>query len=142
MTSPDRRTKITMLCAAGAIFAAALIWLFLLERGSYTRKLCTRINSFGYHASPSDLYMQGYGSNTSIRAVLSRELSEAEIEEAVSCSKKAGFSSDVDRTGTVELMLYNVGGSEVMIIYLTDKEPELIFLENRSEGSVSPIGER
>ena len=51
-----------------------------------------------------------------------------------------GFGSDIDRTGLVELMLYNVDGEKVMYIWLVDREPELVFIEDLKTGELLPIG--
>ena len=124
-----------MLAAAGALLLIAIVWLLILENKSYTRKVCRRIDSFGYHISPSDLYSQGYGSNTSIKDILDTDLSVV-IEQ----SKKCGFSADTERVGNVELLLWNMDNERVMIIWLVDREPELVFIESRKTGVTMPIG--
>lgn len=131
----DKRRRNSLLIAAAAILLIAIVWLVILESGSYTRKVCTRINEFGYHVSPSDLYTKGYGSNTSISEVLTEDLTEI-CEQSRAC----GFGADTLKTGRVELMLWNIDNENVMVIWLVDKEPELVFIEKRSTGETSPIG--
>lgn len=130
-----KRTKRSLLAAAAAILIIAAVWLILLESTSYTRKLCTRINSFGYSIGPSDLYTKGYGMKTSISAVIEEDL--AQVKEQ---SRACGFSADTEKIGRVELMLWDMDGENVMIIWLVDREPELAFIENRSTGETKPIG--
>ncbi|MBO4562993.1 MAG: hypothetical protein J5772_05225 [Clostridia bacterium] len=132
---PDARTRRTFLIAAAMIFAVAVIWLAILESRSYTRALCTKINSFGYHAAPSDFYTRAYGGNTSINEVIGEDLTEV-----IDASKKCGFEAEVEKVGKVELMLWDMDESRVMVVYLVDRVPEIVFIENTSTGEVSPIG--
>ncbi|MBQ4448340.1 MAG: hypothetical protein II897_08625 [Clostridia bacterium] len=139
--SISKNTRRSGLIAAAVIFVIAMIWLALLESSSYTRALCVRLKSFGYSVSPSDFYTQGYGANTSIEQVMQGELTAEEIAKAVSLSKESGFSADITKVGTVELMLMQLGSEKVMIVYLTDKTPQLAFIEDRASGTISALGE-
>lgn len=136
MNAPDKKTRTTLLVIAAALIIAAVVWLIVLESGSYTRKVCQRINGFGYHITPDDLYTKGYGDNTCIADVIGEDLSEV-----ISQSKACGFPADVEKTGRVELLLWNRDGENVMVIWLTDREPQLVFIENRTTGETRPIGE-
>ncbi len=122
--------------AAAVIFAGAMVWLILLESHSYTRALCTRLGEYGYAVSPADLYSRGYGKDTSIVRVAGEDLSEA-----CELSRAKGFAANVEKNGLVELMLYNVDGERVMYIWLVDREPELVFIEDMGTGKLSAIGE-
>lgn len=139
--SISKNTRRSGLIAAAVIFVIAMIWLALLESSSYTRALCVRLKSFGYSVSPSDFYTQGYGANTSIEQVMQGELTAEEIAKAVSLSKESGFPADITEVGTVELMLMQLGSEKVMIVYLTDKTPQLAFIEDRASGTISALGE-
>lgn len=135
MSAPDTKTRRTMLIVAGAIFLIAMIWLIVLENGSYTAKVCRRINEFGYHVAPSDFYTRGYGSNTSISAVTNEDLSEV-IEQ----SRECGFSADVEKKGVVELMLRDMGDGRILVVWLVEREPELVFIEEKDTGKTYKIG--
>ena len=85
-----------MLIAALAILVIALVWLIILEAKSPVRALCTRLKDYGYNIAPGDLYLQGYGSDTSIRGLLSGDgISDEEIETLVSVSRQKGFDADI-----------------------------------------------
>jgi hypothetical protein len=142
MNGPDKRTRRTVLAAAGVILLAAIVWLILLETHSYTRAFCKRINEYGYAVSPSDFYSQGYGTNTSIAEVFTGEMTAEELENAVELSKECGFAGDTDKVGTVEVMLWNMGKDEIMIVYLTDREPQLVFIENMETHEVRSIANK
>ncbi|MBO4848507.1 MAG: hypothetical protein J5586_05065 [Clostridia bacterium] len=132
---PDSRTRRTFLFIALGLFLAAAVWLAILESKSYTRALCTRINSFGYSVSPADLYTQAYGNEKSISEVV-----EEDLETVIEQSKGRGFDADVNRVGRVELMLWHMSDGRVMVIYLVDREPELVFIEDPDTGDTFPIG--
>ena len=132
---PDPIARRTMLIAAGIIFLAAAVWLIILESGSYTRKICSRINEYGYAVTPSQLFAKGYGSSVSIS-----ELLDEDLTEAAAYSRECGFSADVEKQGTVELLLWKMDDDRVMVIWLVDKVPELVFIESSSTGEISPIG--
>ena len=136
MNGMPAETKRALLIAAAVIFAAAMIWLLILESHSYTRAVCNRLNEFGYRVSPSDLYSQGYGSNASIS-----ELIEEDISLAKELSQKAGFGADTETKGRVELLLYSVSDKEVMYIWLLDRQPQLVFIEDMENGSIRSITE-
>ena len=127
-------TRRALLILAGAILLTAIIWLAVLESGSYTRAVCRRINSFGYHVSPSDLYSQGYGNDTSISQVVGGEL-----DEVRELSRECGFSAETERTGKVELLLWQMDDTRVMVIWLLDREPELVFIEETGTDNVYSI---
>lgn len=132
----SKKTKRSMLITAGALLLVAVIWLILLESNSYVRNVCGRINKFGYHVSPASFYMQVYGSNTSLD-----ELIDEDIDLLCSLSSTAGFGADVSKKGLVELMLWNMDDQNIMYVWLVDREPELVFIENCITHEVQPIGE-
>lgn len=135
--SVSKRTRISMLIAAGAILVVALAWLVLLESNSYTRAVCRRLGGFGYSVSPSDFYTQGYGSGVSIGEVIGKDCSEP-----VSLSKQAGFGADIEKKGLVELMLWNMDNDSVMYCWLLDREPQLVFIESLSTGLLRSITDK
>ncbi len=123
-----------MLVAAGIILAAAVIWLIILESNSYTRAVCKSINAFGYHCAPSDFYLKGYGADVSIS-----ELVEQDLSEPVELSKKCGYEADVLSKGVVELMLWNMGEDRIMCVWLVDRQPQLVYIENTKTNELSAI---
>lgn len=132
--APDSRTKRILLTAAAAILISAVVWLIVLESTSYTRRLCKVINTHGYHVSPSDLYPKSYGNGRSISDMI-----EEDPALIVEYSKACGFPAEIEKTGEVELMLWKMDEERVMVIWLVDNEPELVFIENTKTGAVSPI---
>ncbi len=122
---------------AAALLAAAAIWLILLESKSYSRAVCRRINEFGYNVSPSDFYTQGYGVNTSIAEVVKEDLAVI-IRQSRAC----GFSADVNKVGAVELMLCKLDDTRVLFVYLVDKEPELVFIEDTETKETFPLADK
>ena len=130
-------TRRALLILAGAIFLTAIIWLIVLESNSYTRAVCRRINSFGYNVSPADLYSQGYGNDISISQVVGGELDEVR-ELSIEC----GFSAETERAGRVELLLWHMDDARVMVIWLLDREPELVFIEETGTDKVYSIQQR
>lgn len=137
----SKKTRISLLAAAFAVLAIAAVWAVLLESKSYTRALCGRINEFGYSVTPSDLYSQGYGRDTSIAEVMGGKLTDEEILTAVKLSEEKCFDARIDEKGSVELMLWNMDDNRVMVVYLLNREPQLVFIENISTGEISPVGE-
>ena len=135
MNGVSRSTRRAMLIAAAVIFAAAMIWLAVLESHSYLRDICERINEFGYRLSPADFYSQSFGSDTSIE-----KLSGRDLEEAKALSASCGFGADTSKTGKVELLLCKLDSDRVLYVYTVDHEPELVFIESISKGTLSPIG--
>lgn len=141
MENLSPKTKRSLLVAALLILAVAAVWLVLLESRSYTRALCRRINEYGFSVSPSDLYTKGYGADTRIREVLSGELSEDEIENIAALSVQCGFGADLTTKGSVELVLWQIDDDNIMIAYLLDRSPQLVFIEDKSNGTVMAIND-
>ena len=130
----SKSTRRTLLIFAAALLIIAVVWLIVLESNSYVRAVCTRINGFGYSLSPADLYTQGYGADTSISAVIGKDISEP-----VSASRERGFGAETEKSGLVELMLYDIDATHVMYIWLLDRQPQLVFIEDMETGGISPI---
>lgn len=135
MTGASGKTKRSVLIFAIFLIVLAVIWLVLLESNSYLSAVSRRINSFGYSTSPSEFYTQGYGDNTNIAALMS-----SEPEQTVQLSKQAGFEADVQTTGFVELLLWNVDNDNVMYIWLLNHEPQIVFIEDIETGQLKSIG--
>lgn len=129
------------LIAAAVLLIIAIVWLVLLERKSPVRALCGRINEFGYSVSPNDFYLQGYGTDVSIRELLENDgVSSEECGHLVELSRGCGFDGDIDKVGKVELLMWRPNDSSVMIAYTVDGTPELLFIEELASGEVCPIG--
>ena len=135
MNGLSPKTRKNLLYASGIILLIAIVWLINLESKSYTRDLCTRINSFGYNVAPGDLNIRSYGKDISISEVMDEDLFEVEL-----LSAQCGFNADTAKKGLVELALWRVDEDRIMVIYLVDRTPELAFIENTSTGEVLPIG--
>ena len=134
MNGVSKKTRRSMLIAAALILSAAIIWLVLLESRSYTRAVCRRLEEFGYRLSPADFYTQGFGAGTSISRVVGVDLTEA-----AELSRACGFPGDTEKTGLVELMLCRLDGNRVLYVYVVDREPELVFIEDVSSGTLAPV---
>lgn len=128
------KTRRAALLAAGVILLIAVIWLIILESNSYVRAACRSVNRFGYNTAPSDFYLRVCGTDTSVVKLTGRDCSE--ISEL---SKRCGFGGDADKTGKIELMLWNMDDDNVMYVYLVDKKPEIVFIEELSSGKVKSI---
>ena len=105
------------------------------------RGVCARVNEYGYRVSPDDLVLEGYSEETSLGSLFGGgEYTAEEIEAIAEASRGCGFGADLDKSGAVELLLWDIDGSRVMLIYTVDGSPELVFIEDKATGSVSPIG--
>lgn len=138
MSANSRRT---LLIAALIILAAAAVWRIAIEVKSPVRAACARINKYGYNISPDDLYLQAYEQDMSLKKLFEAEgYSDTEVSRLSELSKSCGFSADIDRAGKIELLMYNIDSNKVMLIYTVSGTPELVFIEELSDGSVLPIG--
>ena len=132
-----KRNKIILFCAAGALLVIALIWNIHLNSTSEGARLCRKLNEYGYTLHPDDLYPSGAWNDTSIRTLLP----DIALNDAVQVSKKAGFPSDVDRTGNIALLMANIGSDDVITLYLFDGEIELGFVQTKGTQTVRALGE-
>ena len=133
--------KRILLAAAIALLAIAVIWRIAIEVNSPVRSVCQCINRFGYNISPDDLLLNGYGEQMDLRELFSgEEYSEADLALLTEVSQKCGFDADLEVSGKLEQLLYNIDNDRVMIIYTVDCVPELVFIEKLSSGEVLPIG--
>ena len=134
-------TKRALLISAAVILAAAVLWRIMIEVKSPLRSVCAEINRFGYNTAPDDFYLQGFGKSTSIRKLFTDDgLTEDDIRAIVEISEDCGFDADIDTVGRVELLLWQMDESRVMIVYTLDGAAELVFIETAPNGEVSPIG--
>ena len=121
--------------AAGALLLIAAVWSLFLSGGAGAA-LASKMNSYGYTLTADDLYPAGEWKNISIRTLLSG----AQLDAAISASKQAGFPSDVEKTGDVTLLMANVGGDDVITLYLVDGEIELAFVQTTGSTTVKALG--
>lgn len=131
-----KRGRLYLLLAAGVLIAAALIGSLLLDRTSESARLCRTINSYGYSILPGDLYPAASWEEQSIRALLPG----TGLDAAVSASVQAGFPSDIDRVGTVSLVMAKHTGDDVITLYLVDGEIELGFVQTAGSEHVRTLG--
>ncbi len=135
-------TKRALLITAAVILVLAAVWRVIIDVRSPLRSVCESVNRFGYSVSPDDFFLQGYGDNTCIRDILAGELTDEETEHIVSLSQECGFGGDIEKTGRIELLLWQMDEDRVMIIYTADGIPELVFIETVSTGAASGIDGR
>ncbi len=131
-----RNTAGTYIIAA-VLLAAGLLWNAALERNSESGRLIKTLKSYGYSLTRDELHPIGTWEEQSISALLS----EVKLNKAVEASKAAGFSSDIERKGTVSLIMADAGGGSVLTLYLVNGEIELAFVQNPGSFDVLPLGE-
>ena len=137
----SRGTRNALLIAAGVILVIAIVWRIVIEVKSPLRGVCARVNEYGYHITPDDLVLEGYGKDTSLGGLFcGGEYTADEIEAIAEASRSCGFGADLDKNGAVELLIWNIDSGRAMLIYTVDGSPELVFIEDKATGSVSPIG--
>ena len=133
-------TKRSMLIAAGAILVIALVWLALLEAKSPVRRLCGRLKEFGYSVSPGDFYLQGYGTDVSIRSLFEEKgITDEEAARLVELSRRCGFEGDIESAGKVELLMWQRSEDSVLLVYTLNGEPQLAFIETMPGREALPI---
>ena len=130
----NARRRRGFLIAAGALLLVAAVWSLLLSNGAGAT-LASKLNSYGYTLRADDIYPAGEWQDTSIQTLLSG----AELKEAVAASGQAGFPSDVEKTGTVTLVMANVGGNDVITVYLVNGEIELAFVQVTGSDTVKAL---
>ncbi|HOR12454.1 MAG TPA: hypothetical protein PKX46_00910 [Clostridia bacterium] len=132
-----KRKKAGTYIIAAVLLAAGLLWNAALERNSESGRLIKTLKSYGYSLTRDELHPIGTWEEQSISALLS----EVKLNKAVEASKAAGFSSDIERKGTVSLIMADAGGGSVLTLYLVNGEIELAFVQNPGSFDVLPLGE-
>ena len=132
-----KRKKAGTYIIAAVLLAAGLLWNAALERNSESGRLMKTLKSYGYSLTRDELHPIGTWEEQSISALLS----EVKLNKAVEASKAAGFSSDIERKGTVSLIMADAGGGSVLTLYLVNGEIELAFVQNPGSFDVLPLGE-
>ena len=132
-----KRKKAGTYIIAAVLLAAGLLWNAALERNSESGRLIKTLKSYGYSLRRDELHPIGTWEEQSISALLS----EVKLNKAVEASKAAGFSSDIERKGTVSLIMADAGGGSVLTLYLVNGEIELAFVQNPGSFDVLPLGE-
>ncbi len=131
----NARRRRGFLIAAGALLLVAAVWSLSLSGGAGAA-LANKLNSYGYALTADDLYPAGEWKDVSIKTLLSG----AELEAAISVSRQAGFPSDVEKTGTVTLVMANSGEDDVITLYLVNGEIELAFVQVTGSDVVKVLG--
>ena len=132
-----KRKKAGTYIIAVVLLAAGLLWNAALERNSESGRLIKTLKSYGYSLTRDELHPIGTWEEQSISVLLS----EVKLNKAVEASKAAGFSSDIERKGTISLIMADAGGGRVLTLYLVDGDIELAFVQNPGSFDVLPLGE-
>ncbi|MDL2218628.1 hypothetical protein LJC27_08240, partial [Christensenellaceae bacterium OttesenSCG-928-M15] len=101
-------------------------------------RICKEINRHGYSLHPDDLYTGGSWEQTSIRALLIDE----NLTEAAALSADAGYPSDIEKVGTIGLIMANTSGNDVITLYYVDGTLELAFVQVNGTDEIRKLGER
>ena len=132
-----KRNKAGSYIIAAVLLAVGLLWNAALERNSESGRLIKTLKSYGYSLTRDELHPIGTWEEQSISALLS----EVKLNKAVEASKAAGFSSDIERKGTVSLIMADAGGGSVLTLYLVNGDIELAFVQNPGSFDVLPLGD-
>ena len=134
-------TRRTLLVFAIALIAAAIVWRIIIEVKSPVSAVCARINRLGYNISPDDLYLEAYGDDICLKELFDDGThTDEEILELARISKACGFDADLEKSGRVELLMYNIDSDRILLIYTVNGEPELVFIEQMSTGNIISAG--
>lgn len=120
----SKRVKLIVFGLAGVLLLAALVWTLLLNDGEGAR-IAAEVNRHGYTLTASDFYTAGSWKDTSIRALLP----DTELSAAIAASKRAGYPADVDKAGTVALIMANPRGDDTMMLFFVDGTLEFAFIQ-------------
>ena len=132
-----KRSKAGSYIIAAVLLAVGLLWNAALERNSESGRLIKTLKSYGYSLTRDELHPIGTWEEQSISALLS----EVKLNKAVEASKAAGFSSDIERKGTISLIMADAGGGSVLTLYLVNGDIELAFVQNPGSFEVQPLGD-
>ena len=133
----QNKTRAILLIAAIVIFIGAVVWYFILSGTGAQSVFCSFLRGYGYHVVPEDIFIAADEPDTTIRLMLS----DADLNDAIDASKKAGLPSDITKRGNVTLLLVALSNGDVITTYLVDAEPELAFIEIPDTHAVYPLGE-
>ena len=131
----ERKQRVILLCIAAAILAVALVWGLILNQTGTLGGLTRLLAGYGYVLSEDDFYVAGSAKGTTISALFPT----TSLEEAIRVSQSAGFPSDVDKAGLVELVLVALENGTVITLYLIDGEVELAFIQVPNSQKVLPL---
>ncbi len=120
----NRKRTLVLMIAAGVLLVGGLIWSIFLETRGLSARVVRELSAKGCSVSSSALYQHAYKKDTTIREMMG----EKDLSPAVEASKKAGFSSDIDRRGEVCCLLTELDGG-VLTVFLVDEEIELAFIQ-------------
>lgn len=117
------------------VLLTALFMRHRLETRGLAARIAEQIKSHGLEIDANALKQHSYDKNASVRSLMGGE----DMTAAVEASKAAGFSSDIDRRGEVYCLLAELGGGEVLTVFVVDEEVELAFIQTAEKTEVKPI---
>lgn len=129
-----KTARTVMLIAAAVLVIGAVVLNFVLDsRGGYT-ELITALEGFGYTVEMDDVIL----ADSRTECTVDELLEEADKAEGVSASGRAGFPSDIYKSGTVDLLLVvceeaDTGEPVVITLFVLDGSIELAFVQYSDE---------
>lgn len=137
MNVTKKQRSILIICAA-LLAVVAIVWRVALDKTSESAKLAAYLNNnFGYHVSADSVYIAAAWDGTSIAELLGGD----ELNQIVELSKNAGFSSDINKTGDITLVLCYTERGDIATLYMLGSVIELGFAQSEDGLLVYGLGE-
>jgi len=131
------RTRTLLLLIAILLVIVAAMWGYVLNNNSTLGRLTILLEGYGYVLTEDSLYLAGSAKDSSINELIP----SIPLAEAEAASKAAGFPSDFQKKGNLELVLSALPNGDVITVFLIDEEVEAAFVQVPSSEQVYPLGE-
>jgi len=131
----SKNTKLIILLIAALLVICAVLLNGAVSQQSPYKAAVEELTARGYTLSEDDLFDVGRFEDSTIAEVLAGQ----DLSQAVEASIAAGFPSDINARGNINMLLLTMENKDIITLFLRDGNIELCFVQRLDDSAVRPL---
>ena len=131
----SKNTKLIILLIAALLVICAVLLNGAVSQQSPYKAAVEELTARGYTLSEDDLFDVGRFEDSTIAEVLAGQ----DLSQAVEVSIAAGFPSDINARGNINMLLLTMENKDIITLFLRDGNIELCFVQRLDDSAVRPL---
>ena len=131
----SKNTKLIILLIAALLVICAVLLNGAVSQQSPYKAAVEELTARGYTLSEDDLFDVGRFEDSTVAEVLAGQ----DLSQAVEASRAAGFPSDINARGNINMLLLTMENKDVITLFLRDGNIELCFVQRLDDSAVRPL---
>ncbi len=131
----SKNTKLIILLIAALLVICAVLLNGAVSQQSPYKAAVEELTARGYTLSEDDLFDVGRFEESTVAEVLAGQ----DLSQAVEASIAAGFPSDINARGNINMLLLTMENKDIITLFLRDGNIELCFVQRLDDSAVRPL---